>query len=230
MTLLAALAVSIGVALVLPSVAVERLRLLAHERSARSWRDRLARLPFGPWARRAREQRRAAVLQALTALAAELHAGQPPTRALVSAAGQPCAWPAAVSAARVGSDVAAALRIDAADHDESALVSLATLWQVAARHGTGLADAVAVLADTSRREQDVRSQLDAHLAGPRATARVLSVLPLVGVAFGLLLGADPLAWLLGTRAGELCAVVGIALTVAGMAWTSRIAAGVGHLM
>jgi tight adherence protein B len=69
-------------------------------------------------------------------------------------------------------------------------------------------------------------QLEAQLAGPRATARMLATLPLIGLAMGMLMGADPLQWLLGTAPGLLCLLGGALLTVAGMAWTGRIATAV----
>ena len=49
---------------------------------------------------------------------------------------------------------------------------------------------------------------EAALAGPRATAMVLSWLPLGGVGLGLLLGADPVGTLVGTVPGRTCLVTG----------------------
>ena len=65
-----------------------------------------------------------------------------------------------------------------------------------------------------------------QLAGPRATARMLSGLPLIGIALGMLLGADPVGFLLGSPVGLGCLVTGVVLTAVGMWWTNRIAARV----
>jgi len=157
-------------------------------------------------------------------LAAELRVGQPPTRALIQAAGSPSAWPAAARAAEAGGDVAEALRRDA--NGRGPLVSLAVCWHASLRHGAGLADAVDRLAVSARASMEVRATLAAELAGPRATSTVLMLLPVIGVILGVIMGAEPLAWLFGTGPGWACLVCGVGLTVLGSWWTSRIAARV----
>jgi tight adherence protein B len=59
---------------------------------------------------------------------------------------------------------------------------------------------------------------------------MLALLPLVGIGFGMMLGSDPLAWLLGTTPGRLCLLAGLVLTAAGTLWTGRIAARVERLL
>ena len=55
-------------------------------------------------------------------------------------------------------------------------------------------------AGRDRRAADaVRRELDAALAGPRATAALLSMLPVAGVLMGSALGADPVAFLVSVR-------------------------------
>ncbi|WP_226909725.1 type II secretion system F family protein [Georgenia ruanii] len=60
------------------------------------------------------------------------------------------------------------------------------------------------------------------LAGPRATARLLGWLPLVGLALGAAVGADPVAVLLDGRLGTACLVAGAALVVAGRRWVRAL--------
>ena len=139
-------------------------------------------------------------VQALGALAAELEAGQSPREALLRAGGEPCVWPVARGALRMDGDVAGALLVDAQRHPP--LRHLAACWEVAAASGAGLAAAVVRLAAGERAAEDVRVDLEGQLAGPRATARLLSLLPLVGIGVGMLLGSDPLAWLLTTGPGR----------------------------
>ena len=62
----------------------------------------------------------------------------------------------------------------------------------------------------------------AQLAGPRATAVLLALLPAFGLAMGNALGADPLAVLVGTPLGQGCLVLGLLLEAAGLLWTARI--------
>jgi tight adherence protein B len=187
-------------------------------------RARRDALTIGPWAQRRRMHTESRQVQALSALAAELRVGQPPGSALVQSAGTPSAWPVAERAVTSGGDVAAALKVDAAGRDP--LASLAVCWQASLRHGAGLADAVDRLAASARASLEVRSSLSAELAGPRATARVLMLLPVIGVVLGMAMGADPVRWLFGTRVGWVCLACGVSLTAVGSLWTSRIAARV----
>lgn len=187
-------------------------------------RDRLQESRFGPWAGRRRDRALRREVHALVALVAELRAGQPPDVALIHAAGTPPVWPAAVTAAHCGSDVVDGLRRDACD--AGAAASLAVCWRSVVMHGASLSDAVARIAVGARAAQDARASLAAELAGPRATARVLALLPLIGIALGMLMGGAPLAWLVGTKPGWLCLVAGVTLIGLGTWWTSRIAARV----
>lgn len=68
------------------------------------------------------------------------------------------------------------------------------------------------------------------LAGPRATARLLGWLPLVGLGLGAAVGADPLDVLLSGGLGSACLVLGVVLMAAGRWWVSalvRMAGAVG---
>ena len=89
--------------------------------------------------------------------------------------------------------------------------------------GAGLAAALLSLADSARAAERVRRELHAGLAEPRATAVVLAGLPLLGLVMGTALGADPLAWLLGTVAGRAVLALGVLLEVVGAWWAWRIA-------
>ena len=233
----AAALVAAAVLLVAPSAADDRARALARPAAPprltvrglmAAVRGSVDRASFGPWARRRRAHRQARLIQALSALSAELDAGQPPRAALLRAAGDPPAWPAAAGAARFGGDLAEALATDAAG--SAVLAQLSACWQVAADSGAGLAASVARLARSARAAEDVRVALEGQLAAPRATARLLGLLPALGIGFGIMLGADPLAWLTTTSAGRLCLVAGVTLTVVGLWWTGRIAAAVERLL
>jgi tight adherence protein B len=186
------------------------------------------RVGFGPSSRRRRARERAATIEQLGALAAELAAGLPPTTALVRAAGSDCVWPSAAAAVRMGGDVVDGLRLDA--RSRPVLMQLAACWQVASQTGSGLAYSVEQLARSARRAEQVRGELEGQLAAPRATARVLTGLPLVGIGFGMMLGADPVGWLLGSTFGRLCLAGGVALTAVGAVWTGRVAARVERML
>lgn len=168
------------------------------------------------------------IAQFLAALVAELRAGQPTRHALdLACAGlvpSPC--PAARHAALVGGDVAGALRIDARDTGVGALRGLAACWEVAEHSGAGLADAVDRLAEGYRAGQRAAEQLDAEVAAARASARILALLPVFGLAVGHWIGAEPLAWLAGTWPGRGALLVGGLLQAVGLVWLNRLTAGV----
>ena len=175
---------------------------------------------------RERSAARRQAIEALGSLSAELSAGTPQQRALVIAGEQ--VWPAACGAVRFDGDVAEALREDA--RRMPLITPLAACWAVSAQQGSGLAISVSRIAEQARMAEDIRVQLEAQLAGPRATARILMLLPLFGIAMGMMMGVNPLAWLLGTPVGLACLVVGLALTALGYWWTSRIVQRVERLL
>nr|WP_078969576.1 type II secretion system F family protein [Streptomyces natalensis] len=177
-------------------------------------------------AERERDRRAAAVIGLCAAVAGELRAGQQPDRALL-AAGAPdlgAEGSALLAAARYGGDVPRALRGAARLPGAEGLTGVAACWQVAVQGGAGLARGLERIAAGLRARRDQREELRAELAGPRATALMLALLPVAGLAMGGALGADPLRVLLHTPAGWGCLVIGGLLEWAGVAWTARIVA------
>ena len=175
--------------------------------------------------RGARVRARAAARDAVAEVVADVRAGQPPARALERAlsSAPPDMAPRSLAAVRWGGDVAIAMRDDARATAQPLLASAAACWSVSQR-GAGLADALDRVVQQDRRAEEVRRQLQAQLAAPRATARMLALLPLMGLALGIAIGGDPLGWLLGTPLGWACLGLGLALTGLGLAWAGRIAA------
>ena len=132
--------------------------------------------------------------------------------------------PQALAVCRMGGDVPEALRADAGD--EQLLISLAALWQVSEGSGAAMAAALDRLIDGARDAAQVRWEVAAQLAGPRATAKVLSLLPLVGVGLGVAMGANPLGFLMGTVWGWGCLVLATLFEAAGLVWMRRLVRGV----
>lgn len=227
----AAALAGLAVWLVIPAPASARIpALLASGRStgismdlAALWSWIRRRLPGGA-GREAAARRRG--IEAIAALASDLRSGQPMRPALLAALEGVA--PHAVAAAQWGGDVPAALRRDARTEGFEQWRFLAACWEVAETSGAGLASALDRLSISARAAEEVRVQLKAHLAAPRATARMLATLPLIGLVLGLALGGDPVAWLLGTPAGLMCLLAGVALTALGLWWVHRIARGVEH--
>jgi tight adherence protein B len=182
--------------------------------------------------RRHRARLRAATREALAEVVADVRAGQPPARALERALcdRELAPAPRTLAAVRWGGDVAAALHDDSRASAQPILAAASACWSVAAVQGAGLADALDRLVAQDRRAEEVRRQLDAHLAAPRATARMLALLPALGLGLGLAVGGDPIGWLLGTPLGWACLILGLLLIGAGLAWAGRIVARTERLL
>jgi tight adherence protein B len=174
--------------------------------------------------RAARVVRRSHTIDLCDALVAELRAGQPPSTALDIAAAE---WPELETlghAASRGADVPRLLRSLAERPGAEPLLHLAAGWEVAHRSGARLADVLERLSDSLRSDEDVRLEIAGALGPPRATARLLAVLPVFGALLGTGLGADPIGVLVGSLFGAVCLAAGAALAVAGLFWVERIAA------
>ncbi|MFI6452249.1 type II secretion system F family protein [Streptosporangium amethystogenes] len=170
---------------------------------------------------------RVASIELCQGLAAELAAGRTAGDALaraVRAAGFPDseALRPLVAAARDGGDVPAALLAVAPEQGGEACRALAACWKVSVTAGAGLAVLVDRVAASLREAQSHRQDVAAQLAGPRATARLLAGLPVLGLLMAAGLGMRPLHFLFGGPAGVGCLVVGLALDACGLWWTHRL--------
>jgi tight adherence protein B len=195
------------------------LALAAVGAVARLWRGRRDR------ARAART--RAMVLEACEVMATELRAGRPPPRALEHGMAVLPELANVVASARLGGDVPDALRKIANRPGAAALRSVAAGWQIATRTGASLAGVVENVVSGIRDDDAARLEVEASLGPPRATARLLALLPVAGLALGSSIGADPLRILLFNGFGRVCLGVGVLLALLGMLWVERIAAAVG---
>lgn len=104
------------------------------------------------------------------------------------------------------------------------LVALEACWHIAQSSGASVAGVFENLAAYLETEIDVGAQRETALSGPRATGRILSWLPLLGLGLGILMGTDPLGVLFGSVGGVALALVGVALAWGGHRWTARLIA------
>lgn len=95
--------------------------------------------------------------------------------------------------------------------------------RLAAELGAPLAPLLDGVAAQLVAQAEADGERRAALAGPRATARVLTWLPVLGVLLGMAVGADPVAVLLDRSIGTTALVLGVLLVLAGRAWTHRLA-------
>ncbi|MBT0767365.1 hypothetical protein KIH74_00430 [Kineosporia sp. J2-2] len=156
-------------------------------------------------------------------------AGVPPDRTWeVLALGRgPQARVAAIVAGMlaVGGTTAEGLRLAASTCEGpgvEALGWLATTAEVVQRSGAPAAAIFDGIGDGLLAQIAESDEREVALAGPRATARVLAALPLIGLLLGAVLGVNSLGVLFGTRPGLACLAAGLGLWWAGRAWTARL--------
>ncbi len=168
------------------------------------------------------EERLQALSEGLGALAAELRSGRSAEAATEAAV-------AACADAECGRALVRALRApeaapdggqDAAVTEALARVSAAVL--LSARTGCSLAAVAGAVEDDLRARHRQQLELRSATAAPRASAMLLAGLPLLGLAMGSGVGADPWGVLTTTGAGQVLLVVGVALEFAGLAWCGRL--------
>jgi tight adherence protein B len=101
-------------------------------------------------------------------------------------------------------------------------VQLAACLDIAEASGCPLAEVLTRFAAQLEAEDDAEAARQTALAGPRATVRLLTWLPFLGLGLGVLLGVDPAGILLGTPLGVAALAAGLFLTAAGRIWSSRL--------
>ena len=181
---------------------------------------------------RRRRRRRAAMRRAdecvetVLALAAEMRAGRPPSRALALVAASAAELREPLHRASVavdaGASAAAELRHVASLPGCAGLRNVAAAWEVTEEAGGPVADVLDRLGDVLDADAQTRAALAAALAAPRATIVLLAALPVVGVALGESLGARPLHLLLHRPLGWALLSAAVALDLIGVSWTGLL--------
>ena len=172
-------------------------------------------------------------LHVVDTVAAALEGGLPVSRAVGLAldravthprGGSP-EWDIVVRAAREGDPLAPAWERLARRSGTPTLGAVSRAWTVAARSGAPLAEALRVSALVARERRRLESAVDAASAGARATATVLTCLPLAGIALAAVLGVPPTV-LYATPAAWTCLAAGAALLLLGQVLVRRLVADV----
>ncbi|MCF6506246.1 pilus assembly protein TadB [Blastococcus sp. MG754426] len=170
--------------------------------------------------------RQAVLADALGAVAAELRAGRALAEAVRSAVADcpdAVVGAALVRAARAPAPGGDGGRDDGdGDGTPAALARLSAAVALGACTGCSLAAVVAAVEDDLRARLARRRELLVATAGPRAGARLLAGLPVLGLAMGSGVGADPWHVLTATATGQGLLVAGVLLEAAGVAWTGRL--------
>lgn len=136
---------------------------------------------------------------------------------------------AARAASMMGTSVAGAIRASSAKDlqggnsvERRIWGELAACLDVAEASGCPLADVLTRFAAQLEAEDDAGDARQTALAGPKATVRLLTWLPVFGLGLGMMLGVDPLGVLLANGVGLAVLAAGGVLTVTGRLWSSRL--------
>lgn len=100
--------------------------------------------------------------------------------------------------------------------------------RLADRTGAPLAELVERIEADARATDRGLAAAAAQAAGARATAWLLAALPIGGIGLGYGIGVDPVAVLLHSTVGGVCAVLAVALQVVGLFWAERLGATPGR--
>ncbi|NQD40056.1 type II secretion system F family protein [Glutamicibacter halophytocola] len=106
--------------------------------------------------------------------------------------------------------------------EHAAVQRLHWCLQISQRSGATLAEVLERLAEDLESASVAQQSFDAAMAGPRATTKLLTWLPLVGFGFGLLVGIDVLGTLLSSWAAQLSVGIGAVLWTANRVWCQRL--------
>lgn len=124
--------------------------------------------------------------------------------------------------ARAGQAFALAEPIPMPGPEHPELRRLAVTLSVMAGSGGPAGEALDAVAEALRFERDAAAAVQSALAGPTATARLLIMLPVLGLGLGQLSGADPFGVLFTPGIGSLALAVGVIGNLTGWWWSRRL--------
>ena len=107
-------------------------------------------------------------------------------------------------------------------HSRERLHDLQLSLRMSESAGAPLATSLERAAEHAEERIDALLGRQSALAAPRATGRILSWLPLLGLGLGVLMGSDPVSVLTGSLLGALTGLLGLGLAFAGRRWTAAL--------
>lgn len=94
--------------------------------------------------------------------------------------------------------------------------------KISEHSGASLAEVLERLAEDLEAALVAQQSFDAAMAGPKATTKLLTWLPLVGFGFGLLVGIDVIGTVISSWAAQLSVAIGAGLWAANRFWCQRL--------
>lgn len=171
----------------------------------------------------------------VTAVAARLRSGHSPDQAWSAVLGTPVSGGVPQPHQLAAPDRTGLLRVrravvsgrfagagrGTAVHDGRVAVVLAAC-RVADELGAPLAPTLDLVAGALAADAEAEAEIGAALAGPRASARVVGWLPVLGLLLGLAIGGDPIGVLTSGGPGTAAGVAGLLALGCGRWWTATL--------
>jgi tight adherence protein B len=171
------------------------------------------RLPFLP---SAAGPRRRLTLEFITTVSDQLRVGSSPPQALAHAAVLHSALSIRIDQRDIHEDNVSVLRRNAIDGAE-ALLKVALFLELSNQRGTPLIPALDAIVESMENELSLEEELLSEIAGARATAVLMSLLPVL-----ILLALHPFHFLFGTMIGRIAFCGALILNLVGRFWLGRI--------
>ena len=115
-----------------------------------------------------------------------------------------------------------ALHRDSIQNNFPDLINCANLLELGLNSGSSINAPLSQIAQSLINRKKHEQLISTELASTKATVFVLAGLPIMGFAMGLILGTDSISWLLGTGAGRVCLLLGLALELFGWLWIRQL--------
>ncbi|WP_130866286.1 type II secretion system F family protein [Acidipropionibacterium timonense] len=164
-----------------------------------------------------------AVAQACRALSGRLQVGEIPATALAEVSSDSAVLMSAEQARRVGADVPDALLETSRQPGHEAMAALAHAWRLSDMTGAPMASSARAVAEGTARRARLAATLEAELAGPRASGRLMGLLPFAGMGLAQSIGAGPAHFLTGSWPGRLCLLAAVVMACVGVLWSEHLA-------
>ena len=121
-------------------------------------------------------------------------------------------------------DIQAAIAPTLTSWEQASLTGLLAAVRFSEAVGAPLAEVLAGCADSLTEAANAARARKLALTAPKASATILGLLPLGGIALGSLLGANPLSAILAGGLGTISALTGVIALLTGMFWMFRLVA------
>ncbi|HUW79162.1 MAG TPA: hypothetical protein VMV52_10510 [Candidatus Nanopelagicaceae bacterium] len=159
---------------------------------------------------------RTMTLDLVTGLADQLRVGHSPIQALAEASVLYPELHLEITSQTRLEDALAELR-DGAVKGADALLKVALFIELSDQRGTSLIPALDAIAESIENELEIEEELLSEIAGARATAILMSLLPVL-----ILMALHPFHFLFGTLIGRIALTGAVTLNALGRFWLNRI--------